>query len=75
MGKTWFWVGVAALLIGNTGCRSWCNRWCDNDRPNYAPVSYAPQQQCVPIYPPAPQCVPVHSSPVPSAGASWQRCP
>ena len=79
--KKLLWAALAALIVGNTGCCRWCDRWC-GDR---GASSRQCAQPCVPICcPPAPVCQPVHSSPVSAApvgtvttvGApQWQRCP
>jgi hypothetical protein len=81
-GKKMLWTALVAVLLGNTGCCRWCDRWCGHQQ-QYAPAAYAPAQQCAPVCQPAycapaPVCQPVGSSPVaavPVAPASWQRCP
>lgn len=75
-GKKLLGMAIAALLLANTGCCRWCDRWCGNRQAT--PVCCTPAPVCCPpapvCCPPAPVCQPVHSSPV-SGGPQWQRNP
>ncbi len=50
MTKQWLWVAAAAVLLGNTGCCRWADRWC-NRQPTYSAQACVP---CPPVCCPAP---------------------
>lgn len=62
-------LGLFALM--SAGCCHWCDRWCGNRAPAYAPPAYAPA--CVPCTP-TPACCPTSVGSAPPA-AGWARTP